>query len=569
MNQAALRSLRIQLAGHRQQALERSRQRLMIGVLLFAAVAIVLALRLMDLAVLKAIDRNVGRTDILAAVRPPRADIIDRNGEVLATTLKVQALAVRPQKIIGDKEELARRIVAVLPDLDLAFVRRQLYSHSKFRYITRRLTPEQVSRINAIGEPGLEFEDEAERVYPNGELAAHVLGYTNIDGKGMAGIERAFNDRLSAEDQLSKPLQLSIDVRVQHALEYELNAAVKKFNALGASGIIMDVHTGELLAMVSLPSFDPNAVSHSPSSAWFNRATQGVYELGSTFKTFTMAMALEEGTITLGKKYDATKPLQAGRFRIRDDHPENRWLTVPEIFMYSSNIGTAQIALDVGEEKQQAYMRKLGFLEPAQIELKESAQPLYPNPWGKISTMTISYGHGIAVTPLHLANGIATVVNGGVWRPTTLMKVPAGTESATGERIFSEETSRTMRMLMRLVAVAGTGKQGDAPGYRIGGKTGTAEKPGVGGYQRKSLITTFAAAFPMDNPKYVVIATLDEPKGIKETYGFATAGWNAAPTVKAVVQRVGPILGIEPNVGKDVDLSPLYPYIAEKANLTG
>lgn len=564
MNPAALRSLRIQLAGHRQQALERSRQRLVVGVLLFAAVTLLVGLRLVDLAVLKAIERSSRQPDILASVRPPRADIIDRNGEVLATTLKVQALAVRPHRVIGDKEQLVRRIIEVLPHLEADFVRRQLNSPSRFRYISRRLTPEQVNRINAIGEPGLEFHDEAERVYPNGSLAAHVLGYTNIDGRGMAGIERSFDERLSTEEQLNKPLQLSIDVRVQHALEYELNAAMEKFSAIGAAGIILDVETGELLAMASLPAFDPNAVSRSPSETWFNRATQGVYEQGSTFKIFSTAMALEEGTVTLGTTYDISEPLAVGRFRIRDYRLNFKELTVAGIFMHSSNIGTALMALDMGTETQQAYMRKLGLLEPAQIELKESGAPLLPNPWSKVSTMTISYGHGIAVTSLHMATGVASVVNGGMWRPATLMKIPPGTERSTGERIFSEKTSQAMRELMRLVVVNGTGRQADAPGYRIGGKTGTAEKPGVGGYQRKSLITTFAGAFPMDDPKYVVIATLDEPQGIKETHGFATAGWNAAPVTRAVVQRVGPILGVEPNVNRDVDLSQMQQYIAEK-----
>ncbi|HLU91866.1 MAG TPA: penicillin-binding protein 2, partial [Pedomonas sp.] len=354
------------------------------------------------------------------------------------------------------------------------------------------------------------------------------------------------------------------DVRVQHALEYELNAAMEKFSAIGAAGIVLDVQTGELLAMTSLPAFDPNAVSRSPSETWFNRATQGVYEQGSTFKIFSTAMALEEGTVTLGTTYDISEPLAVGRFRIRDYRLNFKELTVAGIFMHSSNIGTALMALDMGTETQQAYMRKLGLLEPAQIELKESGAPLLPNPWSKVSTMTISYGHGIAVTSLHMATGVASVVNGGMWRPATLMKIPPGTERSTGERIFSEKTSQAMRELMRLVVVNGTGRQADAPGYRIGGKTGTAEKPGVGGYQRKSLITTFAGAFPMDDPKYVVMATLDEPKGIKETHGFATAGWNAAPVTRAVVQRVGPILGVEPNVNRDVDLSQMQRYIAEK-----
>lgn len=563
MSPAALRSLRIQLAGHRQQALERSRQRLVIGVLLFIALAIVVGLRLFDLSVLQAIRRGPG-VDILATLKPPRADIIDRNGEVLATSIKVQSLAVRPHLVINDREALVERISRALPDLDPSFIRRQVMASSKFRYLKRRLTPEEVARINAIGEPGLEFQDETERVYPNGKLAAHVLGYTDIDNEGRAGIERSFNERMLDPARLSKPMQLSIDVRVQHALEYELQAAMNSFAAIGAAGVVMDVRTGEVLAMASLPVFDPNAVNRSPNATWFNRATLGVYELGSTFKAFTTAIALDTGVVTIDKRYDATVPLKVGRFTINDDHPKKRWLTIPEIFIYSSNIGTAQMAVDSGTQTQIDYMRKLGFLEPEKIELAETAQPLYPKVWGKIATMTVGYGHGIAVTPLHLASGMAALVNGGVWRPATLLKLAPGAEPAAGDQVFSPETSRQMRALLRMVVTDGTGRKADAPGYRVGGKTGTAEKPGVGGYRRKSLISTFAAAFPMDDPRYVVIASIDEPQGNKESYGYATAGWVAAPVIKALVERAGPILGVEPDIRRDVDTRAYDVYIAEK-----
>ena len=277
-----------------------------------------------------------------------------------------------------------------------------------------------------------------------------------------------------------------------------------------------------------------------------------------------MGMALDTGVITsMSQQYDATHPLQMGRFRIRDDHPKARWLTIPEIFMYSSNIGTAQIAQEIGSARQQKFLKELGFMAPAEIELKERGRTLYPAQWGELATMTVSYGHGIAVTPLHLASAYAALVNGGVWRPATLLKVQGG-GVGKGRRVFSEEASRTMRAMLRLVVTHGTGKQAEAEGYRVGGKTGTAEKPDGGRYNRNAMVTTFAAAFPMDDPKYVVIAMLDEPKGTKETYGFRGAGWNAAPVVSKVISRIAPVLGVAPSDVRDVDLNPLLAYVQGK-----
>lgn len=562
MSPATLRSLRIQLAGQRQQALEKSRQRLMLSILLFIAVGVVIGLRLFDLAVLQAVRRGPA-TDIMATLRPARADLVDRNGEVLATTLKVRGLAVRPDKLISNPEQLAHRIVTILPDLDLAFVKGQLTARAKFRYLKRRLTPEQVASINALGEPGLELQEEPERIYPNGKLASHVLGYVDIDGQGMSGVERGFNQRLLSEATLDKPVQLALDVRVQHALEYELATAMAKFEAIGAAGVVMDVHTGEVIALASLPTYDPNAISLSSTDTLFNRATLGTYELGSTFKTFTVAMALESGVSRISDKYDATVPLKVAGFLIHDDHPKKRWLTVPEVFIYSSNIGTARMAELIGADAQRAYLKKLGMLDPIALELPETARPQVPKIWGKLATMTVGYGHGIAVTPLHLATALSALVNGGTLHAPTLLKRPLD-KPILGEKVFSQQTSDTMRALMRMVALDGTGKNADAAGYRIGGKTGTAEKPGIGGYRKKALISTFAGAFPMDNPRYVVIATLDEPKGNKETYGYATAGWVSAPIVKSVVQRIGPFLGIEPSLDHDLNVKPYESYVLEK-----
>jgi len=379
-------------------------------------------------------------------------------------------------------------------------------------------------------------------MYPMGSLAAHALGFTDIDNRGLAGVERYFDKELRTRQE---NMALSIDVRVQHVMEHELGLAMKKFSAIGAAGLVMDVNTGEVVAMSSLPSFDPNQPGDIDQDLRFNRTTLGVYEMGSTFKIFTTAMALDAGTVSLQGGYDATNPIRIARFTIRDFHAKKRWLSVPEIFMYSSNIGTVKMALDVGIPGHRNFLTSIGMMKPVAIELSETGAPLTPDRWREINSMTISFGHGLAVSPLHLVAGVSAMVNGGIYRtPTLIRREP--TEVSVGKRVITADTSAKMRRLMRLVVENGTGRNAAAPGYLVGGKTGTAEKVSGNGYKKKALISSFVAAFPMHKPRYVVLVMLDEAKGIKETFGYATGGWVAAPAVGAIVQRVAPVLGLRP-----------------------
>jgi cell division protein FtsI (penicillin-binding protein 3) len=340
-------------------------------------------------------------------------------------------------------------------------------------------------------------------------------------------------------------------------MESELSAAMVSHSALGATGLVLDVNTGEVLAMVSLPVFNPNKTGEANPEAFRNNVTQSVYELGSTFKPLTMAQAIETGVVTnLARRYDATAPIQIGRFQIKDDHPQKRWLNVPETLVHSSNIVTARIADDLGQTRMEDLFRKLGFAEAAHIELKERGRTIWPTSWGRATNMTTAYGHGIAVSPLHLASAYATLVNGGIWRPATLMKIEPG-KAPKGRRVFSQQTSITMRRLLRLIVTDGTGKKAEAPGFRVGGKTGTAEKPGIGGYSKTVNVSTFAAVFPMDAPRYVVIAMLDSPKGTAESFGLTTAAWTAAPVVSNVIARTGPMLGVYPDANKEVNFAGL------------
>ena len=343
-----------------------------------------------------------------------------------------------------------------------------------------------------------------------------------------------------------RSLALSIDIRVQHVLRQELLATVKRFSAIGAAGIVLDVETGETIAMVSLPDFDPHNPTSLDQQTLFNRATLGVYEQGSMFKIFTSAMALDSGSANMSTSFDASKPIKIARFTISDYRGQNRWLSLPEVMIHSSNIGAAKMAVAAGTNVQRKYLGALGMLRPATIELPEVGAPMVPSPWREINTMTLGFGHGIAVSPLQMAGGVAAVVNGGLLRPLTLLKRVPG-EKPEGSRVISQQTSNELRKLMRAVVVEGSGKNANAPGYLVGGKTGTAEKIGEhGGYKRKALLSSFVGAFPMHQPRYVIIASIDEPHGIKESFGFATGGWTAAPAVGRTISRIAPILGVAP-----------------------
>lgn len=505
---------------------------------------------------------------------PDRGDIVDRNGVPLARSIYGYAIWVKPDQLLGNKKELANQLAAIFPDTSAAEFYGKLTA-DKPGYLRKRALPEQVRQVHDLGEIAIEFPREATRLYPQHDMAAHVLGFVNRDGNGAMGMERVMNEHLRDPSKRSKPLNLALDVRVQAALESELLAGMRSNSAKGAAGIVLDVQTGEVVAMATLPSFNPNRPSFAnipdlgetivdgryPISRQTNNVTNRVYELGSTFKPLTVAAALDAGTVRdLSIRYDATKPIEIGGFKIRDTHPSGRWLNTPEALIHSSNIVTAQIADNLGAARMDAMLRTMHFNARPDIELAEKAMPIYPKKWGRLTNMTVGFGHSIAVTPLHLASGYAAMVNGGIYRPATMFKTDPNAK-LPGKRVFTAATSARMRQLMRMIVVDGTGRKADALGYRVGGKTGSAEKPGVGGYNRTRVVATFAAAFPMDNPRYVVLAMLDEPKGTAEASFQRTAGYTAAPVVQKTITRIGPLLGIIPDMKRDVDVSELMPLL--------
>jgi len=473
-----------------------------------------------------------------------RGNIVDRNGVLLATSLMTASVYANPKEI-RNAADVARKISKIL-SIDAKTLLNRLKGKKSFVWIKRNLTPKEQYKVNSLGIPGLYFQSEEKRVYPYGNVLSHMLGYVGVDNKGLAGIERQFDRRLRETTLNNEPLTLSVDARLQSMLRSEMANAVSEYNAIGATGIVMEIDSGEILSMVSLPDFDPNKPAKVSDDSKFNRATLGLYEMGSTFKSFTMAAGLEYGVVNMKSGYDATNSFKVATFTISDSHGKKRWLTVPEIYAYSSNIGTAKMALDIGAKQQKEFLKKMGMFKPIDIEIPEKANPQFPQEWKEINTVTISYGHGISVTPLHLVQGIATLVNGGMHERLTLLKDGNKGKEAK-ERVISEQTSKNIRRLMRLVVDHGTGGKADVAGYRVGGKTGTAEKVQTGGrYNPDAKIASFVSVFPVDSPKYLVLVMIDEPKGDKSTYGFATGGWIAAPVVGRVIARMGPMMGIKP-----------------------
>ncbi|MDZ4379988.1 MAG: penicillin-binding protein 2 [Parvibaculum sp.] len=525
-----------------------SQRRIFLSLALFAACFALVGARLVGLAIMGG-DGGDNIAVASGSTQIHRPDIVDRNGEVMATDIATASLFADARYVI-DPAETARQLVGVLPDLNVKDVTAKLEAGGAFVWLKRDLTPKQQYAVHYLGMPGLDFRNEQKRVYPNGKTGSNVLGMVDIDNRGIAGIERYMDKSLGRADDTGRPnfdrnstLMLSVDLHVQHALRDELEKSMAEFRALAAVGVIMDVHTGEVVAMTSLPDFDPNDPMASPDDTRFNRATLGVYEMGSVFKAVTLAAALDSGRVRLDGRFDATQPLQVARFKIHDYHAENRWLSVPEVFVHSSNIGTAKIALQLGGEEHRQYLQRFGLLTRPQIELPEAGAPLTPARWTELATITTSFGHGIAVTPLQVASAVSTIVNGGFKVEPTFLR---HNEPRLGERVISAETSATMRGLLRLVVMEGTGRKADVAGYPVMGKTGTAEKPMNGGYSRTKLITSFISAFPANDPRYAMIVMFDEPKATKETYGYATAGWNAAPVTARVISRVAPLLGITP-----------------------
>ncbi|MFA7595421.1 MAG: penicillin-binding protein 2 [Novosphingobium sp.] len=563
----AINSGRVQLVDIRQRLLLTAHLRILWILGLFTLVTIAALARVVQLGLFEnALQYHSLRETLL----PPRGEIADRNGVPLARAFPAYALWYNPQAfddggspLIKPPRQVARELAAIFPDMDEAQTAVRLAS-GKPGYLRRRILPDDANRVQRIGELALEIPREGDRFYPQGSMAAHILGYVGADGHGRVGMEQVLDKQLLDPAQRGKPAQLSIDLRVQGALEDELRRGMLATNAVGAAGIVLDVDTGEVMALASLPEFDPNKIDARGEKLMFNRVTNQVYELGSTFKPLTVAAAIDAGVVTdLAKRYPANRPLEIGGFKIRDSHPIGASINVPETLIHSSNVVTAQIADALGGKALKRTMADLGMNERPYIELPARGFPIWPKgDWPRLRTMTVSYGHGIAVTPLHLASAYAAMVNGGIWRPATLHKLAPG-EVPKGRRVFKASTSARMNQLLRMIVAYGTGRKADAPGFRIGGKTGSAEKPGAGGYRRSSLISTFAAAFPMDRPRYVVIAMLDEPKGTAASSFQRTAAWNAAPIVGAVVPRIGPLLGVMPDDNRDIDLTDLKPLVGK------
>lgn len=545
------RLIRSLLYGQNVDRAAKARARVGLVMLAFGGVYGIIAIRLIMFAV--GADSHGERRIAREAIATARPDIVDRNGAVLATDIKSPSLFSEPRRII-DKDEAIELLTATLPDLDTPEVRERLSSRKGFAWLKRDITPRQQRDIHRLGIPGIGFLPENKRVYPSGTAVSHLIGLVNIDNQGIAGMEKWLdNNGLAdlhragfASDRLQKPVELAVDLRVEHALRDELMKAKEKYSAKAASGLISNVNTGEIVAMVSLPDFDPNNPKEVHDPDRINRLTTGVYEMGSTFKTLTLAMALDSGKANLTTMYDARYPLSYGRFKIHDTHPVPRPISLSEVFTFSSNVGAAKIALGQGVEAHKAFLKKVGQLDRLRTELPESASPIVPKRWGELNTITIAFGHGMAVAPLQAVMAINAMINGGYLIPPTFLKRSREEALELAKRVVKKETSDKVRYMMRLNAEIGTARKADVAGYYIGGKTGTAEKVVNGRYSKKQVLNSFTAILPMDNPQYQVLIMIDEPKGLPETHGFITSGWNTVPVGGKVIARVGPLLGLQP-----------------------
>jgi len=484
-----------------------------------------------------------------------RPDLVDRNGRLLVTDLQIYWAYGDPARVV-DVDEAAEKLARVLPDGNAATLREKLAGDGRFVWLYRGLTPKQAEAVHRLGLPGVGLLTENQRVYPAGATGVHVLGHTNVDNRGIAGIEAYIDGAGDIAEAAGAPderpqVRLSLDLGLQHVLRDELRRALDDYEAKAVAGLVLDVHSGEVLALSALPDYDPNRREESLKPDRQNRLMADTYEMGSVFKAFTVAMALDEGIIKLDDRYNIKAPLEVGGFRIVDKYAKSTYATVPEIFIRSSNTGAARIALDVGGYRQRDFLERLGLLAPLETELPPTAKPQVPKVWRESTTMTVSYGHGIAVAPLNFAAAGAALVNGGYLVQPTFLKRSRGEGRRRAEKVLRSSTSDAMRRLMRRNVLEGTGRNAQVKGYRLGGKTGTANKPIAGGYSRKKVISTFFAAFPMDDPQYLVLVMIDEPAPTQAAKQRTEAAWNAAPTAAAVVRRGASLLDVVPERGFD------------------
>ncbi len=538
--------------GSAKTASGQTRSRLILSIAIMAGIYAVICGRLVYLGFQDPQQRSLFRqADI--GITASRPDIVDRNGNTLATDIHTASLYAEPNRIV-DPDEALELLISVLPDINQEKTHRRLSSKAGFVWLKRELTPAQQSKIFELGIPGIGFKSETRRYYPSGNTAAHIVGHVNIDNIGIAGFEKYIDDTWLSDlrnagfgsSKKMEPVRLSIDLRVQHFVRDELAKAMERYQAIAAGAVVMKVDTGEVLAMSSLPDYDSNNPEESLKKDNLNRITAGLYEMGSTFKSFTTAMALDSGKVKMEDKFDATRPLRIAGFTINDFHAKRQWLDVPEIFIYSSNIGTAHLADQVGVEGHEAFLHKLGLLDKmTEFQLPEIARPQEPRKWKKINSVTISYGHGVTTTPLQTASAAAALLNGGKLIPATLIPRDPAQAQQVAKRVISERTSQLMRYLYRLNVEKGSGRRAEVKGYRVGGKTGTAEKVVNGRYSSDKRFNVFLAGFPIDEPQYVVMVFIDEPQPEKDQK-YATAGMNTAPVVSQIIRRSAPVLGVVP-----------------------
>lgn len=518
------------------RALKIAKKRTLVVISIFILAFLILLFRLAQVMVFNGKD-DENSLYMNAPTTSFRADIVDRNNNIIATSLPTVSLYACPHEMI-DFDEAAEKTCSVFKDIEKEKFLNRLKKAKKFLWVKRNLSPTQEQEILNQGIPGFHFLKTEKRVYPDKNLLSHVIGGTDVDNNGIAGIEKVFDEALKSSTQ---PISLSIDINIQHAVHDELQKAIKEFRAKGGAAIVMKIKTGEIFSLVSLPDFDPNRNENPNSRERFNMATSSAIEPGSCAKIINTAMALETKKITPFSQYDARFPIKIGRFTIHDFHGLETYLSVEDILKYSSNIGSAKIALDVGREYQKSFFKKIGLLDTVACELIETQKPLYPKNWGEVSSMTIAFGHGIALSPLHLTTIISGMLNNGIKNNPTLLKKNSET---SGERIISEKTAKQIAILMRLNVTEGANKKAEVKGYFVGGKSGTAEKSNRGRYSKTANYTGFIGAFPMPNPKYSVYVVLDEPQATAKTHGYRTAGWIAAPTAANIIQRIGPMLNV-------------------------
>jgi cell division protein FtsI (penicillin-binding protein 3) len=537
----------------RRAAIEKSRGRLVAVSAVFLLLFLAVAAKLADATLInpmkpapRVVEQFVPEPAAAAVAPPPgRASIIDANGQILAVSLPIASLYADPRQMI-DTNAVAAQLKTVLPDIDEADIAKRLASAKAFVYIARQVTPAQELAINGLGIPGLSFQNTFERRYPLGDTAAQVLGAVDIDGDGIAGVEKYFNTRLNTDPT---PLRLSIDVRVQAILRDEVSQAVKTYTAVGGCGIVEDANNGRILGMVSIPDYDANALATATDAEKFNRCATGTYEPGSVFKLQTASMALDDNVIHLWDSFNTTHPIPIGRFHITDFEPKHYWMQLPDIMRFSSNIGASRISVLIGKDRQRAWLQKMGLMSREPIELPEAALPqVQPDSsWGRATVMTVSFGNGIAETPLHIANTAVAIVNGGTLYKPTLLAANPGDAPPQGTTVMQQSTSDTMRKIMRLIVVDGTGNFGEVPGYFVGAKTGTAQKVSAhGGYKKHTNYSSYVAAFPIYAPRYVVYIAIDSGHATAATHGFTTGGWMAGPSVSHVIARIGPMLNVMP-----------------------